>query len=157
MHGRKGKRAKRTKSGEFLSHKGAQRPQKEHLRIELWFNFKLSISHVSFLIAADGPLKNSVSMTLRLEYICTEAELKEAQNLNIRRQCGSGPKWRSLLVYWALIALIFASLVVRFITEVTPQNRVWFIPMTIILTIVILFALQYYNIGSLFPDTLTSP
>lgn len=65
--------------------------------------------------------------------------MKEAQRLNIQRQCGGGPKWRSLLVYSAIIVVTIGLLVVRFVTEVAPRQRVWFIATCIVIFFVILF------------------
>ncbi len=80
-------------------------------------------------------------MMLQLEYTCTEAELKEAQSLDLHRQCGSGPKWRSGVVYYAFIAFIATLVYLRFKMEIAPKDRLWFIA----LVVVIFIALQIFK------------
>lgn len=72
-------------------------------------------------------------MTLKLEYICTEAEMKEAQSLNLHRQCGGGPKWRSQLIVYAFVAVMAALVYLRFKTEIAPKDRLWFIALVILI------------------------
>lgn len=78
-------------------------------------------------------------MTLQLEYICTEAELKEAQSLNTHRQFGGGPRWRSLLVILAVTLVCFALMVVRLMTEIPPKDRIWFVA-----AVVVIFFVFFY-------------
>ena len=80
-------------------------------------------------------------MTLKLEYSCTETELKEAQMLNSRQVYGGGSKWRARAAYWAFIALAAVALFYRFKTEIAPKDRWWFIT----LVVVILVALQIFK------------
>jgi len=82
-------------------------------------------------------------MNLKLEYICTEAELKEAQKLNLHGQYGGGSKskWRGLAAYWGFIALAAVGLYFRFKTEIAPKDRWWFI----MLVVVIFIALQFFK------------
>jgi hypothetical protein len=40
---------------------------------------------------------------LRLEYACTNAEMQQAQSLNLRKQLGGGSKWRTRLVLMVLL------------------------------------------------------
>jgi hypothetical protein len=80
-------------------------------------------------------------MTLHLEYTCTEAELKEAQSLNLHRQCGGGPKWRSRVVFYAFVAVIAVLVYLRFKAEIAVKDRPWFIG----LVIVVFVALQVFK------------
>jgi len=80
-------------------------------------------------------------MTMQLEYTCTEAEMKEAQSLNLQRQCGGGPKWRSKVIYWAFIAIVAVLVYLRFKMEIAPEDRIWFIA----LMMVVFIALQIFK------------
>jgi len=80
-------------------------------------------------------------MTLQLEYNCTEAEMKEAQSLNLHRQCGGGPKWRSRLAFYAFVAVAAALLYLRFKMEIAPKDRLWFIALVVMAFI----ALQFFK------------
>ncbi|HXI68906.1 MAG TPA: YcxB family protein [Verrucomicrobiae bacterium] len=86
-------------------------------------------------------LKAYLFMTLQLEYTCTEAEMKEAQSLNLQRQCGGGPKWRSQVIYWAFIAVVAVLVYLRFKMEIAPEDRTWFIA----LVVVVFIALQLFK------------
>lgn len=61
-------------------------------------------------------------MRLVLEYTCTEAELKEAQSLDLQRQCGGRPKWRSQVIYGAFVAVLATLVFLRFKTEIRPNE-----------------------------------
>lgn len=65
-------------------------------------------------------------MTLRLEYTCTETELKEAQSLHLRQHYGGGSKWRTRLVLFGFLAAACALVYFRFKMEVAPEDRTWF-------------------------------
>ena len=78
-------------------------------------------------------------MNLQLEYSCTEAEMKEAQSLNLQRQFGGGPKWRSKLVFYAFTAVVAALVYLRFRTEIAPKERPWFIALVIVVFILLQF------------------
>lgn len=80
-------------------------------------------------------------MTLQLEYHCTEAEMKEAQSLNLQRQCGGGPRWRSQVIYWAFIAVVAVLVFLRFKMEIAPEDRFWFVA----LVVVVFIALQIFK------------
>ena len=40
---------------------------------------------------------------LKLEYVCTHAEMDQAQSLNDRKQLGGGSKWRTRVVFFAVL------------------------------------------------------
>jgi hypothetical protein len=80
-------------------------------------------------------------MTLQLEYTCTEAEMKEAQSLNLHRQCGGGPKWRSRFIFYAFVGVIAALVYLRFKMEIAPKDRLWFVA----LVVVVFIALQFFK------------
>src|SRR5262245_51653472 len=66
--------------------------------------------------------------TLQLEYTCTAAELKEAQELNLHRHC----KWRSRVINFGLIAFIAVALYFKFKTQIEPKDRIWFVGIVIV-------------------------
>lgn len=84
-------------------------------------------------------------MRLQLEYNCTDAEMKEAQSLNLHRQYGGGPKWRSRLVNYAFVAVVVGLFCLRFKTEIAPQDRIWFVPLLAVGIVVVFVALQFFK------------
>lgn len=51
-----------------------------------------------------------MAQTLQLEYICTEAEMREAQTLALRKQLGGGSKWRTRLVLFLILVGVLLGL-----------------------------------------------
>ena len=68
-----------------------------------------------------------MTLPLKLEYICTDAELKEAQSLSLRQQLGGGSRWRTLLVLFVILAGVLTLLYFQFKTEIAPQYRPYFL------------------------------
>jgi len=81
-----------------------------------------------------------VTLPLQLEYICTDAEMREAQTLNIRRQYGGGARWRSLLIMFLVLGGLLTLAYFRIRDEVAPQYRPWFLA-----AVVVLFFFFYYQ------------
>jgi YcxB-like protein len=98
----------------------------------------------------DGISVGSVrGITLKTEYICTEAELKEAKTLNLQRQFGGGPKWRSTLFYLLFVGLLVVFLagdvLLRVKMEILPKDRFWFIGLFITLFVVVFTTMMYFK------------
>jgi hypothetical protein len=51
--------------------------------------------------------------TLRLEYVCTSAEIEEAQNLVLRERIGGGSQWLTLCLLLVMLAAILFFLYER--------------------------------------------
>jgi hypothetical protein len=64
---------------------------------------------------------------LNLEYICTEAEMREAQSLHLRRALGGGSRWLTWLVLFGILAALLTLLYFRIRTEVAPKYQPWFL------------------------------
>jgi hypothetical protein len=87
-------------------------------------------------------------MNLELEYSCTEAETEEAKSLDLNRQYGGGPKWRSGLVSYAWGALGVGLVCLRIKTEIAPAHRPWFIAGVIIVSIGVLVVQRFMRAKS---------
>src|SRR5689334_18976786 len=66
-------------------------------------------------------------MPLQLEYTWTEKDFKEAKDIGERESFGGGPKWRSTLVMWLVLGFLLIGVSIRFVTEVSSKDRLWFI------------------------------
>ena len=75
---------------------------------------------------------------LQLEYSCTDADLKEAQTLQLRQHYGGGSKWRAHLVQFGFLVLAGAAVYFRFKHEVAPEDRPWFIALVVVLCVAFL-------------------
>jgi len=62
-------------------------------------------------------------MRLELEYCCTEAEKKEAQEIQMRHALGRGSKWRTRLVLLFYLALAIAALCFKLKQIATLNDR----------------------------------
>lgn len=67
-------------------------------------------------------------MTLRLQYRCTEGELKEAKKLQEYDFYGRGSRWRGRLVVGALLAFAAVGYAIRFQREIAPRDRLYPLP-----------------------------
>src|SRR5678809_471238 len=76
-------------------------------------------------------------MTLRLEYCCTKAEMKEAESLHECEHYGRGSKWRVRLKFFGIVALAAPLLYFRFRREIAPEDRVWFVALVVVVYIAI--------------------
>ena len=72
-------------------------------------------------------------MTLKLQYSCTEADMKEANTLQEIDYYGRGSKWRARLYSVGLSALALAGAGIWFTREVAPQERPWVVGMMVTL------------------------
>ncbi len=77
-------------------------------------------------------------MTLELEYLVTEAERKQAQELHLRQHYGKGSKWRTRLVLFGLLALGAGAVYMRITTGVEKKDRPWFIALLVFIAAVYL-------------------
>jgi hypothetical protein len=76
---------------------------------------------------------------LQLEYRCTEAEMKEAQALQLHEGYGCRFKWLSSLIPFGFLALVITALHFRFKTDiVTTRDRSVFIAMIVVIYLVLL-------------------
>src|SRR6266498_683440 len=75
---------------------------------------------------------------LQLEYICTEAEMREAQSLHERQHYGGGSKWRARLALYGLLALSVVPFYFRFRTEIEAKDRPWFIALVVVIFVGVL-------------------
>jgi Ca2+/Na+ antiporter len=64
---------------------------------------------------------------LLLEYICTDAEMREAQSLNTRQQFGKGSRVRTHLVLFGMLVFVLGLAYLQMRTEIAPQYRPWFL------------------------------
>jgi FtsH-binding integral membrane protein len=64
---------------------------------------------------------------LLLEYICTDAEMREAQSLNTRQQLGKGSRVRTHLVLFGMLAFVLGLAYLQMRTEIAPRYRPWFL------------------------------
>jgi len=77
--------------------------------------------------------------TLHLEYTCTDAEMEEAQSLNVRQELGRGSKWRTNLVLCGLVLLTILEIYVRVIREApTPWAPYAFLGLFVVVLSVLL-------------------
>ncbi len=65
-------------------------------------------------------------MALQLEYTCTEAELKEAQQLHLQQQVGGGSKLVTAVALAGVLVLSVGVLILRFKTEIPAEDRYLF-------------------------------
>jgi len=86
----------------------------------------------AFVMNSDELLK------FQLEYSCTDAEMKEAEALQLRQHYGGGSKWRTRLVLFGILALAIAALYIRFKREIAPRDRFWFIALVVVVYIALL-------------------
>ncbi|HSY19520.1 MAG TPA: YcxB family protein [Candidatus Acidoferrales bacterium] len=68
-----------------------------------------------------------MTLPLKLEYVCTEADMKEAQSLNLRQQLGGGSRWRALLALYAIFGGVLVLFYFQIKTEIAPQYRPYFL------------------------------
>ncbi len=68
-----------------------------------------------------------MTLPLQLEYICTDAEMREAQSLNLRRQLGKGSRARTLLTLFGFLSVLLVALYFRIRTEVAPKYQPYFL------------------------------
>lgn len=85
-----------------------------------------------------------MSSPLQLEYIVTEADQKSAKELHAHQNLGGGPKWRSKLILWIILAGAMVLMYVRYQAEVKPQHRPYFWGL-VILVLILLKIFQRYN------------
>jgi hypothetical protein len=63
---------------------------------------------------------------LQLEYICTDAEMREARSLGLREQLGKGSRVRTSLVLFGILAAVLTLACFQIRTEISPRYRPWF-------------------------------
>jgi uncharacterized membrane protein YidH (DUF202 family) len=76
---------------------------------------------------------------LQLEYICTDAEMQEAQSLNTRQQLGKGSRVRTYLVLFGILAFVLGLAYLQMRTEIAPQYRPWFLAFIAVVFVVLVF------------------
>jgi hypothetical protein len=78
-------------------------------------------------------------MNLALDYCCTDAEMNEAQSLNLHRQVGGGgPKWLSRVGFYAFAAVAAVLFYFRIKRDMAPHDRPWFIAIVLVVFIGVL-------------------
>jgi hypothetical protein len=68
-----------------------------------------------------------MAQTLRLEYTCTNEEMKQAQSLNLQKQVGGGSKSRTLVIQFLVLIGMLATVSWRVMHEVAPAYRPLFL------------------------------
>jgi hypothetical protein len=63
-----------------------------------------------------------MSQTPRPEYVCTDAEMKQAQSLHLRKQVGGGSKWRTTIVLLVVLGGMLLSFYLRVIRVATSDT-----------------------------------
>jgi hypothetical protein len=64
---------------------------------------------------------------LQLEYICTVAEMQEAQSLSLRQELGKGSRVRTYVVLFGILAFVMGAAYFQMRTEIPPKYRPWFL------------------------------
>lgn len=64
-----------------------------------------------------------VPQSLRLEFLCTEAEMKEARELQLHKQVGGGSKWRTTAVLLLILVGMLLGGYFRLRREVAPAHQ----------------------------------
>jgi YcxB-like protein len=74
---------------------------------------------------------------LTLEYACTEAERREAEELNLHRQLGRGSKWRTFLILFVMLGGMLLALYFKIARDVSPARRPYVFAALLVLCFVI--------------------
>lgn len=85
-----------------------------------------------FVINQAGPNLTQQPKILRLEYACTQAELREAQSLSLRKQLGGGSRWRTLFVLCLILVGVMAAAYMEFWRTSSASERPYYVALFVI-------------------------
>ena len=77
--------------------------------------------------------------SLALEYACTAAERREAEELNLHRQLGRGSKWRTYLILFGMLGGMLLALYFQIAREVSSGRRPYVFAALLVLCFAIVF------------------
>lgn len=77
--------------------------------------------------------------SLALEYACTAAERREAEQLNLHRQLGRGSKWRTYLILLVMLGGMLLALYFHIVRDVSSARRPYVFAALLVLGFAIVF------------------
>jgi hypothetical protein len=114
---------------------------------------RLAIRQSTVLASSAMSRRNAtMGQTLHLEYQCTEAEMKEARELQLRKQVGGGSKWRTRAILLLTLVAMLLGGYFKLRREVAPANRPYVIAGFVVLcTFIYLVRKRLFKRGGLVP------
>jgi len=105
-------------------------PDSRHQALKLSITFRLTATLIAVYSPRSRVVKfanSAIKPMLQLEYICTEAEMREAQSLSLRQELGKGSRVRTYVVLFGILAFVMGAAYFQMRTEIAPQYRPWFL------------------------------